>query len=631
MGMVRDETKTLEETIPPRDENTKTSSSVWMTGNIKNMLAMLGDVVHMGCIIDAGSYSAIRKVSGKPLELKYTSAFHGWSDHAIKSVPGLGSCNSTLFDYNQARGPLRKMGITVEDIKKAVSSNGHIVNLRAGERERTRGARRLPKLLSMVAYPQKDEFENDDSCVVKAAASAISYYNPYVAQELITQSLTLFGWGSGRSSINGLRKMLHNLGVMQHRIPGNGDAVSIEYLAEVCDGLYVATIKDQNGTGGHCVGIDAFRKVIVDPSEEREIRLDRTSLLKSAGPCAMCIEFIHVIRIDHIPDVKFPTIRGARGQLNKNQKRRDRRNKKRKGSKKNDDKRDQSKKTCERGIEGNTVHEGGGENFAITDYNEKTYVFQRGMIRLPCELSQDYFAVTYKNTWSSGTQCSAKSAPMRILGATIGATRPRETYQFKDDEGNQRMLPRRNKNSRRGEKGCNTLEMKWVIDLAHSAELLTLAYLSEQDPAMRKKVLDAKNKIPIELRVGNSCFTSMALVGDVGSNDGNNHPHRDRNDLTSLIITLGDKNVTGGRTLYYRGGSCFKLKDPYRTCGEVMASTKFVHGQYQIGPFESVLHGGEQWSGHRVVISFYLCKKILHHFYTYGRVPFDEQLSTEYK
>ena len=112
--------------------------------------------------------------------------------------------------------------------------------------------------------------------------------------------------------------MLHNLGVSQHRIPENGDAVSIEYFADICEGLYVATIKDQSSTGGHFVGIDAFWKVILDLSEEREIRLDRKSLVNSAGPCAMYIEFIHVIRIDHIPDVNFPTICEARGKLNNN-------------------------------------------------------------------------------------------------------------------------------------------------------------------------------------------------------------------------------------------------------------------------------------------------------------------------
>ena len=71
---------------------------------------------------------------------------------------------------------------------------------------------------------------------------------------------------------------------------------------------------------------------------------------------------------------------------------------------------------------------------------------------------------------------------------------------------------------------------------------------------MKEKLIDAKNKIPIELRVANSCFTSVALVGDVRSNDGHNHHHRDRNNLMLLIITLGDKNATRGRTLYYCGG-----------------------------------------------------------------------------
>lgn len=130
-------------------------------------------------------------------------------------------------------------------------------------------------------------------------------------------------------------------------------------------------------------------------------------------------------------------------------------------------------------------------------------------------------------------------------------------------------------------------------------------------------VLDeAKRIIPTELRIADTCFTALALVGDL--KPGDNHPHVDDNDIISLFTTVGDSDVTGGRTLYYDGGSAFKKKDPSGTCGKVIADTPFKHGQYQVGPFESVVHGGEPWTGRRGVLSFYLNKGIFDHFKTYG-------------
>ena len=48
--------------------------------------------------------------------------------------------------------------------------------------------------------------------------------------------------------------------------------------------------------------------------------------------------------------------------------------------------------------------------------------------------------------------------------------------------------------------------------------------------------------------------------------------------------------------------------------GDVVLRNNFVHGQYQIGPFEKVFHAGEMWMGCRVVICLFLNKKLLDHF-----------------
>ena len=49
---------------------------------------------------------------------------------------------------------------------------------------------------------------------------------------------------------------------------------------------------------------------------------------------------------------------------------------------------------------------------------------------------------------------------------------------------------------------------------------------------------DTKKIIPGELRIGNSCFTSIALVGNIKKRSSHNHPHKDINYVVSMIINL---------------------------------------------------------------------------------------------
>ena len=48
--------------------------------------------------------------------------------------------------------------------------------------------------------------------------------------------------------------------------------------------------------------------------------------------------------------------------------------------------------------------------------------FQRGLLTMPVELSEENYQQTYNALFKVGMICKAKSAPMSILGSTIGAS-----------------------------------------------------------------------------------------------------------------------------------------------------------------------------------------------------------------
>ena len=249
------------------------------------------------------------------------------------------------------------------------------------------------------------------------------------------------------------------------------------------------------------------------------------------------------------------------------------------------------------------------------------------MFPLPGQLGVHNYKDTYESLVKSAYEYKSKSAPMYLFGSTIMATGAK--YQFIKPDGENGMLPRMNTASRPGTDGATMMQQTWLIEMAQNAERLAREYAARHDTGLIAVLDEAKRIIPVELRIADTCFTALALVGDL--KPGDNHPHVDDHDIISLFTTVGDSDVTGGRTLYYGGGSAFDKKDPAGTCGKVIAETPFKHGQYQVGPFESVVHGGETWTGHRGVLSFYLNKGILMHFRTYGTTHYDEARERMYK
>ena len=105
--------------------------------------------------------------------------------------------------------------------------------------------------------------------------------------------------------------------------------------------------------------------------------------------------------------------------------------------------------------------------------------------------------------------------------------------------------------------------------------------------------------IPAELLIAGAIFSGMAFAGNLVEEF--NALHKDLNNMLSVFVTLSAP-TSGGHTVYF--------DEENKLC----KSVQFQHGQFQIGPFERVLHAGEYWTGKRCVISFYLNKIIYEHF-----------------
>ena len=122
------------------------------------------------------------------------------------------------------------------------------------------------------------------------------------------------------------------------------------------------------------------------------------------------------------------------------------------------------------------------------------------------------------------------------------------------------MLPRPYVGSYSGEKGHEILQQPWIIALSKSVETFIEVSMSEMATMKYWQNLgsimnQAKEIIPVECRIGDTCFTSLATIG------GNlytrhpknlNHVHKDSKAPLSVIIILVT-DVNGGETVFYYG------------------------------------------------------------------------------
>jgi hypothetical protein len=232
-----------------------------------------------GCIIDAGSFCVIRKKPGHPLELRYCYEKYSWSMYAISDIPGLNGDDDWSYDYTLSSRKLWSMVISIKDVQSAIEKRGKPVNLRAGHHVQNKyfwdeldGSSlseegtidEAPKLCVCVKYPQVDLLEEDLMCVIKADSSGIFRHDSLIAGKIMED----YGSNIDPAKMKDIRFMLRCVGVQSDYISVT-DRVFGTFFLDFVDGLFLATVVDQNGTAGHCVFIDTERKVIIDPANKK--------------------------------------------------------------------------------------------------------------------------------------------------------------------------------------------------------------------------------------------------------------------------------------------------------------------------------------------------------------------------
>ena len=117
----------------------------------------------------------------------------------------------------------------------------------------------------------------------------------------------------------------------------------------------------------------------------------------------------------------------------------------------------------------------------------------------------------------------------------------------------------------------------------------------------------AKKNIPHSCRISGTFFNHMTFLGKLEHQNASKIDlHKDEEDIITAILHVG-KPMAGGGTKYFSGES---KEEP----GKLMQNICFQHGRLQIGFFNEVLHGTENWVGCRGGINFNLKKNVLKFF-----------------
>ena len=137
------------------------------------------------------------------------------------------------------------------------------------------------------------------------------------------------------------------------------------------------------------------------------------------------------------------------------------------------------------------------------------------------------------------------------------------------------------------------------------SDMPTIRYLQKLGIIMD----EAKEKIPEQCRIDDTCFTLFATIGgNLFTRHSKNlkNVHRYSNNPLSVIIILGtDVNV--GETVFYD-------RDNMNDIGKRAYVLKHSHGRCVVGAFDKKLHEGSIWTVHRAVLLFILHKSIFFFF-----------------
>ena len=139
-----------------------------------------------------------------------------------------------------------------------------------------------------------------------------------------------------------------------------------------------------------------------------------------------------------------------------------------------------------------------------------------------------------------------------------------------------------------------------------------------------KAIEDSKGKIPKDLRLGDTFFKHMTVLGkmemkQMATKNSTNrddlialnvNPHMDKGDIVTALFHVGNVSK-GGKTIYYNGKNA-------KNKGDIIFSQPFQHGNLTVGFYSSVLHAVESWEGQRGSFVLNLKSAVLEHFRKYG-------------
>ena len=234
--------------------------------------------------------------------------------------------------------------------------------------------------------------------------------------------------------------------------------------------------------------------------------------------------------------------------------------------------------------------------------------------------------LTYNLLCAGGNRIKTRKRNLVMFqyGGTIGPARY-PTFVHTIDPHCRHMLPRPVVKSRPGKLGWRLLSTSlWMKKLCADIEYLTIEFLKRQKSQSLRLFWDISNfartmylhvcaYVPPCLRICNTFFTQMILVGSSHCCNGHIPLHLDEDGhITALLSLSSSDDVIGGNTFYVEkcGDKCLL---------RVKKKVEFRHGKLHIGCYDSVFHGAKAWENcMRGVINFSMQKKILHHFYEHG-------------
>jgi len=214
-------------------------------------------------------------------------------------------------------------------------------------------------------------------------------------------------------------------------------------------------------------------------------------------------------------------------------------------------------------------------------------------------------------TFSKIARKNKRNISMYCAGSTMGAAR----YPFyRSLNGTKKMLPRPFRTSLPNNTADLHLKKPEIYDIFQDIEDLALHFIyyiipnGPQKKQLIQGIHDSKKLVPRELRICDTFFTQMSMIGDMTFEEGSQDitPHIDKDDLFTAIVHLG-KPISGGELLIYSGTSS-------KNIGNLLKRNKFVNGNIHMGSFTNVVHAVSSWKGIRGAFSLNLKSPIVEFF-----------------